>query len=77
VEFPGGKRLPGEELQDCLRREIQEELDVEIEVGTLLCAIDHTFTHFHMTLYAFDCRIVQGAPRCLAASTCGGCRSTK
>ena len=64
-EFPGGKRLPDEELQDCLRREIQEELDVEIEVGTLLCAIDHPFTHFQMTLYAFDCRLVQGAPRCL------------
>ncbi len=57
-EFPGGKRLPGEELRDCLRREIEEELGVEIEVGELLCAIDHTFTHFHMTLYAFDCRIV-------------------
>jgi len=64
-EFPGGKRLPAEELRDCLRREIKEELDVEIEVGELLCAIDHTFTHFHMTLYAFDCRLVQGAPRCL------------
>ncbi len=64
-EFPGGKRHPGEELRDCLRREIEEELDVEIEVGELLCAIDHTFTHFHMTLYAFDCRLARGAPRCL------------
>ena len=64
-EFPGGKRLPGEELRDCLRREIEEELGVEIEVGELLCAIDHTFTHFHMTLYAFDCRIVHNEPRCL------------
>jgi len=64
-EFPGGKRLPGEELRDCLRREIEEELGVEIEVGELLCAIDHTFTHFHMTLYAFDCRLVQGEPRCI------------
>ncbi len=64
-EFPGGKRLPGEELRDCLRREIEEELGVEIEVGELLCAIDHTFTHFHMTLYAFDCLLVRGAPKCL------------
>jgi len=64
-EFPGGKRLPGEELRECLRREIAEELGVEIEVGDLLCAIDHTFTHFHMTLYAFDCRLVQGAPKYL------------
>ena len=64
-EFPGGKRLPGEELRDCLRREIEEEVGVEIEVGELLCAIDHAFTHFHMTLYAFGCRLVRGTPRCL------------
>jgi len=64
-EFPGGKRLPGEELRDCLRREIEEEMGVEIDVGELLCAIDHTFTHFHMTLYAFDCQLVTGALRCL------------
>lgn len=64
-EFPGGKRLAGEELRDCLRREIEEELGVEIEVGELLCAVDHTFTHFHMTLYAFDCRLAGGALRCL------------
>ena len=64
-EFPGGKRLPGEELRDCLGREIKEELGVEIEVGELLCTVDHTFTHFHMTLYAFDCRIARGAPKCL------------
>jgi A/G-specific adenine glycosylase len=64
-EFPGGKRLPGEELRACLRREIKEELAVEVEVGELLCVIDHTFTHFHMTLYAFECRIVRGEPRCL------------
>ena len=39
-----------------------------IEVGELLCAIDHTFTHFHMTLYAFECRLArdeQSEPRCL------------
>ena len=65
-EFPGGKRLPGEPLPDCLRREIKEELDVEIEVGELLCTIEHTFTHFGMTLYAFHCRMVSGELHCLA-----------
>jgi len=64
-EFPGGKRQPGEELRDCLGREIKEELGVEIEVGELLCAVDHTFTHFQMTLYAFDCRIAREVPKCL------------
>jgi A/G-specific adenine glycosylase len=64
-EFPGGKRRPREALAVCLHREIQEELGITIEVGDLLCTIEHTFTHFHMTLYAFDCQWLQGTPQCL------------
>lgn len=65
-EFPGGKCLPEESLEACLRREIEEELGVHIDVGELVCAVDHTFTHWHMTLYAYDCHIVTGTPHCLA-----------
>jgi A/G-specific adenine glycosylase len=64
-EFPGGKRRPGEDLPDCLHREISEELDIEIQIGHLLCTIEHAFTHFEMTLYAFDCRWLHGQPQCL------------
>jgi A/G-specific adenine glycosylase len=64
-EFPGGKRRPGENLLACLKREIIEELAMEIEVGDLLCRVDHAFTHFHMTLYAFRCRWLGGEPQCI------------
>lgn len=64
-EFPGGKRRPGEVLAECLRREINEELGIQIEIGQLLCSVDHAFTHFHMTLYAYQCRWLDGTPRCL------------
>jgi A/G-specific adenine glycosylase len=67
-EFPGGKRRPGEALPACLHREIDEELGIEIEIRDLLCTIDHTFTHFHMTLYAFECRWLSGTPHCLGCS---------
>jgi A/G-specific adenine glycosylase len=64
-EFPGGKRRPGEALPACLHREIKEELDIQIEIRELLCTIEHVFTHFYMTLYAFDCQWLAGTPRCL------------
>jgi A/G-specific adenine glycosylase len=62
-EFPGGKRRPGETLPACLRREIAEELVIEIEVGDLLYTVEHAFTHFHMTLYTFDCQWLRGTPQ--------------
>jgi A/G-specific adenine glycosylase len=64
-EFPGGKRRPGEALKACLRREIGEELAIDIQIGELLCTIEHAFTHFQMTLYAFECRWLSGKPQCL------------
>jgi A/G-specific adenine glycosylase len=64
-EFPGGKRRPGEALPACLHREIQEELGIRIEIDELLCTVDHAFTHFHMTLYAFSCHWLTGTPQCL------------
>jgi len=67
-EFPGGKRLPCEDLTACLRREIDEELGIEISVGDLLCSVDHAFTHFHMTLYLYNCKWVSGTPQCLGCT---------
>jgi A/G-specific adenine glycosylase len=64
-EFPGGKRRPGEGLPACLQREIVEELAIDIQVGHLLVKVEHAFTHFQMTLYAFDCLWVSGRPQCL------------
>ncbi len=67
-EFPGGKQEPGETLEECLRREIQEELGLEIEVGRLITSVKHSYTHFKITLYAFFCRLVEGEPQALAVT---------
>lgn len=64
-EFPGGKREPGETLPDCLRREIREELGVEIAVGEQLATVEHSYTHFRITLHAFRCRLLRGEPQTL------------
>jgi len=64
-EFPGGKCQTGESLPDCLRREIREELGIEIEVGQHLTTIGHGYTHFRISLHVFECRHLDGVPRAL------------
>lgn len=64
-EFPGGKQEDGESLPDCLRRELREELAIEVEVGDLFARVEHAFTHFRITLHAFTCQHVSGEPQAL------------
>lgn len=67
-EFPGGKQQPDESLPDCLRREICEELGVEIEIGPACGVYRHAYTHFRVTLHAFRCRLLAGEPQPLQAT---------
>ncbi|MFB2938769.1 8-oxo-dGTP diphosphatase MutT [Aerosakkonemataceae cyanobacterium BLCC-F154] len=62
-EFPGGKLEPGETVQDCIKREIEEELAIGIEVGDHLITIDHTYSQFHVTLNVYHCRHESGEPQ--------------
>lgn len=62
-EFPGGKREPHETLEECLIREVREELAIEIEVGEKLTVVKHAYTHFRITLHAFECRYRTGRPQ--------------
>ncbi|XWK88839.1 MAG: 8-oxo-dGTP diphosphatase MutT [Phormidium sp.] len=62
-EFPGGKLEPGETVQDCIKREIQEELAIGVEIGDHLITIDHTYSQFHVTLNVYHCRHKSGEPQ--------------
>ena len=65
-EFPGGKRHPGESIQDCIRRELKEECDLDIEVGEHLVDVTHTYSHLRVTLRCYHCRSPRGRVRRLA-----------
>lgn len=57
-EFPGGKQESGETMEDCLKRELREELAIEVEVGVLFIKVKHAFTHFKITLHAYECQYI-------------------
>jgi A/G-specific adenine glycosylase len=56
-EFPGGKVEPGESLAAALRRELREELGVEVEGVRRLTTVRHSYTRFQVTLHAFACSV--------------------
>lgn len=59
-EFPGGKIEQSETSQEALKREILEELDVEISVGELIDIIEYDYPTFHLSMECFWCTIVKG-----------------
>jgi mutator protein MutT len=70
-EFPGGKRKPDESFEQCLARELREELGVEVSVGETFESLTHVYPEKTVCLKFFVCRLIRGEPQPL------GCAAVK
>ncbi len=61
-EFPGGKVHEGEEVRACIRRELLEEVGIDVEVGEALGAVEHVYPHGYVRLHPMLCRLRAGSP---------------
>jgi mutator protein MutT len=67
-EFPGGKREAGESFEQCLARELREELGVEVAVGKLFESLTHAYPEKSVHLKFFRCAIETGEPQPIGCS---------
>ncbi len=58
-EFPGGKLEAGETGVEALKRELREELDMEVVVGDLLETVEYDYPQFHLTMHCYLCQLVK------------------
>lgn len=62
-EFPGGKQETGETIQQCIARELKEELGINVEVKNFLTTVNHAYSHFTMQMHTYFAVIRSGRPR--------------
>lgn len=59
-EFPGGKIEDGEAPENCLKREIKEELSIDVEVGDFFMENEHHYKEKSILLKAYFCKHLSG-----------------
>ncbi|MFC1883978.1 8-oxo-dGTP diphosphatase MutT [Thermodesulfobacteriota bacterium] len=61
-EFPGGKQEDGESLENCLEREMREELGLSVKADKSVMRVDYEYAKKTISLYFFECYVLGGEP---------------
>ena len=61
-EFPGGKKEADETLEECIAREIKEELGIDVRPEKFLLAVKHEYETKIVDLNIFECTLIDGSP---------------
>lgn len=64
-EFPGGKREGCESFEACLKRELREELGIEVDVKELIESITHDYPERRVKLNFYRCELLKGEPEAI------------
>lgn len=68
-EFPGGKVEDGESPEECIVREIMEELCIKIEVSDIFDVVFHKYDEKTILLLVYDCDYVSGDPKAIECNS--------
>jgi mutator protein MutT len=69
-EFPGGKREANESFEQCLVRELREELGIEVTVGRLVESVTHEYPGKTVHLKFIVCDWQKNEPQALGCAEC-------
>jgi mutator protein MutT len=65
-EFPGGKLEAGETIEQCIVREVEEEIGIQVRVTEPLITLNHDYPQVQVTLAVYLCEYLSGTPQTIA-----------